>query len=62
MMLQVKLFEDESEDGLESLVNEFLEELKNKQVMSIQYRSNLLVFEENIESSYSVLIVYAIES
>ncbi|MDD6467621.1 MAG: sporulation protein Cse60 [Erysipelotrichaceae bacterium] len=61
-MLQVKFLEDENEEELELMVNEFLEEIEDKQVMSIQYRSNLVAYEDGIESSYSVFIAYALES
>jgi hypothetical protein len=60
-MLQVKLFDEEHEEDLETEVNEFLSALPEKDIKEIKYQvviSDSGEEEDDAIFSYSAMIVY----
>lgn len=58
MPVQVKLFDEEHEKDLEEKVNEFLEKIKEEDLIDIKYQiSTLYDYKEQIYC-YSAMIIY----
>lgn len=60
-MLQVKVLVETDEDDLEEEVNDFLVEMDDLDILSIQYSMAQVIVEEEIESTYSAMIIYRLE-
>lgn len=61
-MIQIKVIDEQHEDDLTESVNDFLSELKDSEVLQIQFStSHFPVLPEQI-FSFSAMIVYRIES
>lgn len=59
MMIQVKLFDTEHEQDLEVEMNQFLEEIDDRQLIDIKY--NVAAMTEDVEEQiycFSAMIIY----
>ena len=64
IMIQVKLFDREHEKDLEVEMNEFLEDLDEKQLLDIKYNVAAMSEEEDEEQIYcfSAMVIYRLEN
>ena len=60
-MIQVKVIIEQDEDDLEQTVNDFLEDMDELEVLSIQYSMSLIIVDEEIETTFGAMIIYRLE-
>ncbi|MBQ9840765.1 MAG: sporulation protein Cse60 [Erysipelotrichaceae bacterium] len=60
-MIQVKVLIETDEEELEEVVNSFLEDMDELEVLSIQYSMSQVLVDEEIETTYGAMIIYRLE-
>ena len=60
-MIQIRLIEAEDIDDCEEEANDFLRELEDDEVFSVQSHTNRLLIEEEESNLYQVCIVFRIK-
>ncbi|MBQ7890931.1 MAG: sporulation protein Cse60 [Erysipelotrichaceae bacterium] len=60
-MIQVKVLIETDEEELEEVVNSFLEDMDELEVLSIQYSMCQVLVDEEIETTYGAMIIYRLE-
>ena len=60
-MIQVKLFVEEEEEDLEEAVNDFLDEMDDLEILSIQFSMAQVLVDEETETNYGAMIVFRLE-
>lgn len=61
-MLQVKVFDEQHEDDLTQSVNQFLADLREQDMMNIQFSTSCFALDDEQVFCFSALIVYRINS
>lgn len=61
IMIQVKVLIETDEEELEEVVNSFLEDMDELEVLSIQYSMSQVLVDEEIETTYGAMIIYRLE-
>ena len=60
-MIQVKVIIESDEFDLENMVNEFLEDMDELEVLSIQYSMSQVLVDEETETTFGAMIIYRLD-
>ena len=61
-MIQVKVIIEDDEFDLENMVNEFLEDMDELELLSIQYSMSQVLVNDETQTTFGAMIIYRLDT
>ena len=61
-MIQVKVIIEDDEFDLENIVNEFLEDMDELELLSIQYSMSQVLVNDETQTTFGAMIIYRLDT